>query len=193
MKKHGLTGKNRTNLGKLVQFIMTNYAVMWFTLKQKETIEEAPRHLFKQIQLTNLLPKDIQTIARENIARNAYWAHPENLLLSMLTDNDEKVRQKAVDKIIALRGNEEYGDKNKRRFVIPKLNFAATDYTTMIDWQEETLYEPILVTSLSSAEVLNISTAPLVLPKYPAHTQSVERLVKQTTRAAETVAGYSGI
>ena len=191
MKKHKLTGKNRTNLGKLVQFIMTNYAVMWFTLKQKETIEEAPRHLFKQIQLTNLLPKDIQTIARENIARNAYWAHPENLLLSMLTDNDEKVRQKAVDKIIALRGNEEYGDKNKRRFVIPKLNFAATDYTTMIDWQEETLYEPILVTSLSSAEVLNISSAPLVLPKYPAHTQSVERLVKQTTRAAETVAGYS--
>ena len=42
MKKHGLTGKNSTNRNKLVQFIMTNYAVMWFNLKQKETFCMSP-------------------------------------------------------------------------------------------------------------------------------------------------------
>ena len=61
----------------------------------------------------------------------------------------------------------------------------------MIDWKAETLYEPSLTTGLSSAELSTLKSAPIILPRYPAHTQSVERLVKQTTRDAETVAGYS--
>ena len=191
MKKHGLTGKNRTNLNKFVQFIMTNYAVMWFNLKQKDSIVEAPRHLFSQIELTRLLPKDIQAIARKNIARNAYWAHPECLILSMLTDTDEKVREMAVDKIMAIRGESESGDNYTRKFIIPNLQFQAAKYTEMIDWAAETVHEPTLTTSLSSAELSSIKSSPLALPKYPGNTQSVERLVKQTTRAADTVAGYS--
>ena len=67
------------------------------TLKQKDSIVEAPRHLFSQIELTRLLPKDIQAIARKNIARNAYWAHPEVLLLAMLADQKESIHSKAVD------------------------------------------------------------------------------------------------
>jgi hypothetical protein len=61
----------------------------------------------------------------------------------------------------------------------------------MFDWAAETLYEPALTTALSSAELSTLKSAPLTLPSYPAHTQSVERLVKQTTRAAESVPGYS--
>ena len=133
MKKHGLTGKNKANLNKFVHFLMTNYTVMWFRLKQKASIGEAPRHLFSQIELTRLLPKDTQTIARKNIARNAYWAHPECLLLSMLTDTDEKVREIAVDKIKATRSDSEFGDSYNRKFIIRILNFQATNYTEMID------------------------------------------------------------
>ena len=91
------------------------------TLKQKDSIVEAPRHLFSQIELTRLLPKDIQAIARKNIARNAYWAHPECLILSMLTDTDEKVR----DKIMAIRGESESGENYTRKFIIPNLQFQA--------------------------------------------------------------------
>ena len=71
MKKNGLKGKNRTNLRKFAQFIMTNYTVMWFRLKQKGSIGEAPRHLFGQIKLTEHLSKEVQRIARKNLSRNA--------------------------------------------------------------------------------------------------------------------------
>ena len=109
----------------------------------------------------------------------------------MLTDTDEKVREIAVDKIKATRGDSEFGDSYNRKFIIPKLDFQAINYTEMIDWAAETVHEPTLTTSLSSVELSNIKSSPLTLHKYPAHTQSVERLVKQTTRAADTVAGYS--
>ena len=191
MKKHRLTGKDKANLNKFVQFLMTNYTLMWFRIKQKDSIGEGARHLYSQIELTRLLPKDIQNIARENIARNAYWAHPECLLLSMLTDADENVRVMAVEKIKTIRGDRNCGDNYTRRFNIPRLNFNATKYTEMIDWKLEAVHEPSLTTSLSSTELSSLKSSPLTLPRYPGHTQSVERLVKQTTRAAGTVAGYS--
>ena len=191
MKKNGLKGKNKTNLMKFVQFIMTNYTVMWFRLKQKGSIGEAPRHLFGQIKLTKLLFPEVKRIARKNLTRNAYWAHPECLLLSMLTDCDQQVRTTAVDKILSIRGDQEYGNNSTRKCIIPNLNFKASDYTDMIDWGAETLYEPSLTTALSSTDLSAFKSAPLTLPRYPAHTQSVERLVKQTSRAADSVAGYS--
>jgi hypothetical protein len=191
MKKNGLKGKDRGNLLIIVQFLMTNYIPMWFRLKQKPFIGEAPRHLFTQIELTKLLPKKTQTVARKNIARNAYWAHPECLLLSMLTDADQTVRVKAVDVIIKLRGTQELGDDQPRKFIIPELKFDASSYSEMIDWKKEALYEPAITTSLTATELRDLKSAPLMLPRYPAHTQSVERLVKQTSRAAAHVAGYA--
>ena len=59
MKKNGLQGKDKTNLYKFVQFLMTNYTVMWFRLKQKPSIGEAPRHMFSQIELSVLLPAQV--------------------------------------------------------------------------------------------------------------------------------------
>ena len=191
MKKHGLRGKDITNLATIVKFLMTNYVVMWFRLKQKPAIGEAPRHLFSQVQLTNLLPKSTQTIARTNLARNAYWAHPENLLLSMLTDPEEKTRQEAIDRILHIRGEQDKGNNSTRKFIIPVLNFKATTYTELIDWETETLYEPSLTTSMTVSQLRELQHSPLSLPSYPAHTQSVERLVKQASRAASAVAGYS--
>ena len=191
MKKNGLKGKDKANLYKFVKFLMTNYIVMWFRLKQRPSICEAPRHLHAQLQLLKLLPPQVMSIAKNNIARNAYWAHPECLLLSMLTDSSEQVRSVAVDKILSIREVRGHGDKSTRKFLIPELRFDAADYTDMIDWSSEALYEPCLTVGLTNSQVTDLKYTALSLPSYPAHTQSVERLVKQTTRAAESVAGYS--
>ena len=178
MKKHGLKGKHRSNLITIVQFLMTNYVVMWFRLKQKPSVGEASRHLFSQVQLTNLLHKSTKRVARTNLARNAYWAHPENLLLSMLTDPEEKTRQVAIEKIMSIRGKQDKGDTSTRKFIIPNLNFEASTYSELINWNTETLYEPALTTGLSVSQLRELQHSPLTLPRYPAHTQSVERLVK---------------
>ena len=43
---------------------------------------------------------------------------------------------------------------------------------------------------MSQADLLSVKDSPLVLQRYPLNTQSVERLVKQNSRAASSVAGY---
>ena len=87
----------------MVHFIVTNYAPMWFMIKSKPHIIFGPRHYFKQIELIKKLPKNVQSIVKENISRSAYHAHPENVLLSMLADDRSEVRTKAVEVITKLR------------------------------------------------------------------------------------------
>jgi hypothetical protein len=99
----------------------------------------------------------------------------------MLTDTDQTVRVKAVDVILKLRGTQELGDDKPRKFIIPELKFDASSYTEMIDWKKEALYEPAITTSLTASQLRDLKLAPLMLPRYPAHTQSVERLVKQSS------------
>ena len=108
----------------------------------------------------------------------------------MLTDTDQAVRVQAVDVILKLMGDQHLGDTSPRKFIIPEVNFKASSYTEMINWKKETLYEPALTTALTASELRNLKLASLLLHRYPAHTQSVERLVKQTSRAAAHVAGY---
>ena len=111
----------------------------------------------------------------------------------MLTDADQTVRVKAVDVILNLRGTQDLGDDKPRKFIIPELKFDASSYTEMINWKKEALYEPAITTSLTASELRDLKLVPLMLPRYLAHTQSVERLVKQTIRAAAHVAeiGYA--
>ena len=67
--------------------------------RDNQNIIFGPRHYFKQIELIKKLPKNVQSIAKENISRSAYHAHPENVLLSMLADDRSEVRAKAVEVI----------------------------------------------------------------------------------------------
>lgn len=46
------------------------------------------------------LPEDIKVVLDLVIQRNAYFAHPENLLLSMMTDNNKHIRELACRRII---------------------------------------------------------------------------------------------
>ena len=137
MKKNGLRGKAKKNLDTIVNFILTNYAPMWFTIKSKPDIIHGSRHYFKQVQLVKKLPKPVQTIVKENVNRSAYHAHPENVLLSMLADDRQEVRVEAVNMITKLRMDTptpDQGDTSVRKFVVPEINYECTDYTNMIDF-----------------------------------------------------------
>ena len=190
MKSHRLKGKNKANLLTLVQFLMSNYVPMWFACKQHTRITDGPKHLFNQIKLTKVLKDPVLSIVRENISQNAYWAHPEVLLLAMLADKDTVTRSKAVDRVLLLRGDSDHGDDQPRLYHVPLLKFTAKSYPDMIDWKAEDIYEPVLTVKMSREELLGLKKEPLALPRYPSNTQSVERLVKQTSRAASSVAGF---
>ena len=48
---------------------------------------------------------EVQKIAIEVLQRNAYFAHPENIVLGMLCDEDECLRTIAVNKVQSIRRN----------------------------------------------------------------------------------------
>lgn len=190
MKKHNLKGKNKKNLLVLVKFLISNYVPMWFTCKQHIRITDGPKHLFTQTKLIQVLQEPVLSVAKKNISQNAYWAHPEVLLLAMLADQDKIMRTRAVDKILSLRGDSDQGDDQPRLYEVPQLKFNAKCYADMIDWKIEKIYEPVITVKMGKAELLALKDSPLTLPRYPSNTQSVERLVAQTSRAAAAVAGF---
>ncbi|KAG7169561.1 hypothetical protein Hamer_G031129, partial [Homarus americanus] len=66
---------------------------------------------------------------------------------------------------------------------IPLINVNATKLSELVDLSLEVL-EPPLTTSLTSQELRNLKETPMQVPKWPSHTQSVERCVKMVTEAA---------
>ena len=193
LKKNKLTGKAKKNPETIVHFIVTNYAPMWFTIKGKPSLIYGPRHYFRQIQLIKVLPKKVKEIVMENINRSAFHCHPENLLLSMLADDNIEMRVKAVEVIIKLRTTSEHPDKGNtsvRKFVVPDLNYNCKTYCDMIDFKKEIIYEPNLTADLTISELENIKLEKLSVKKFSNNNQGIERLVKQTSRACQMVVGW---
>ena len=55
------------------------------------------------MKLVKTQPKMIQEVAKKSVQTNAFFAHSSNLLVSMLADEEESTRQKAVNTIIKIR------------------------------------------------------------------------------------------
>ncbi|GBM16351.1 hypothetical protein AVEN_28313-1 [Araneus ventricosus] len=75
-----------------------------------------------------------------------------------------------------------------RRFIIPVVNFRATDYVGLIDWQACNATLPTVLRHMSSHELLKMlqDDVPMddrYLIKFPSHTQAVERIVKLVPKA----------
>lgn len=87
------------------------------------------------------------------IERNGYWAHPEAILLAMLADADDAVRQQAVSWILRCRKEER---DELRPFQLPVINFDAEHYTQLINWSQVHITEPPLTSSLSGPELRSI-------------------------------------
>jgi hypothetical protein len=77
-----------------------------------------------------------------------------------------------------------------RQFKVPELLFDAADWNDIISWENSTLTEPPLTRSLTDDQILQIKEKPLVIRKYPNHTQSVERMIKLVTDASKAVYGF---
>ena len=82
------------------------------------------------IHLSRYLPLDLLSVVDAVIQRNSFFAHQENVLLAMLTDERDVIRKLALQRILAARRNVL---KTVRQFKVPHLNFIAIDYIDLID------------------------------------------------------------
>lgn len=178
-------------LKHIAAYILKVYAPVWFSIKKEPSITNGARHLWKIIHLSRFLPIHLRDVIDRVIQRNAFFAHPENLLLSLITDQSLDMRSlgwRRIKKARNLRKN-----KRVRTFVVPNINSNAQHYVDLIDWSSCSLHEPPLTKSISDEELdLNIENKTLAeIPDFPCHTQGVERLVKIVTDAASSVFGAS--
>ncbi|GBL96396.1 hypothetical protein AVEN_43714-1 [Araneus ventricosus] len=79
-------------------------------------------------------------------------------------------------------------------FQPPKINFLATDYIEIINWNTITLSPPPLLRRFMNQEIWSKvqsggTAAERNFDKFPCHAQAVERCVKLVTEASQKVVG----
>ena len=178
----------------IANFVVKVYAPVWFSVKCKPSCKDGARHLWMLVNKSRYLADDLKSIIDPVIQRNAYYAHPENLLLSMITDERKQVRELGFRRIMKARQNKQL-QKKLRLMQPPNLNFNATDYTELIDWQTCKLTEPPLTMTISDDDlqtlITNADESAFEFPRFPSHTQAVERSIKVVTEASMTVIGQT--
>ena len=129
--------------------------------------------------------EEVQRAVTETVERNAYYAHPENFLVAMVSDSETSVRDEGVDKLLAARKqNSGTTAGSIRQFRVPELNWEAESYPDMIKWEETNVTEPPVTALLADSAIEAARGQPLELPSFPCHAQSVERCVKLVTEAS---------
>ena len=94
-----------------------------------------------------------------------------------------------MDTILKLRKGEDQGDlSNRIRVHGDTFNPRAKKIAELCSW-EINVFEPVLTCPLSVAEINVFKEKPMVVPHRPVHGQSMERAVKEVTRACESVFG----
>lgn len=175
------------NLITLATYIVKVYAPVWFSIKTRPNYMDGSRHLFKLIELTRYLSTTLKAVIDPVIQRNSYFAHPENLLLAMMTDSQPCIRELALSRILTARS----ATSNKLRlFQLPKVNLNASTYYDLLNWQEN-ITEPPIIKSVSEENlrlfVEQKRDEEFKLLRLPCHTQAVERAVKAVTEASNTL------
>ena len=85
--------KPTQNLMRLVGVVLNYYLPGWFMYRKRPHIQDGSRNYFFLISLLHDLHPDDQAIARDVLSFNAFWAHPESIVISMLNDEREEVRR----------------------------------------------------------------------------------------------------
>src|SRR6218665_3877295 len=124
-----LERKSRQTLGNTCKLHSKVYEPIWFEIKSKPSCTGGSRHLFHMIHYTRYLSTELNRIVDPVMQRNSYFAHPENLLIAMATDERPHIRPPALRRVLAARSSQNETDSTPRIFKVPLLNFEAQDYT----------------------------------------------------------------
>lgn len=184
------TNTPSTNLKTLAVYIITVYVPMYFNVKFYNSVVYGSALLLKFIRWTRYLQPNLRNIVDGVIQNNSYYAHPENILLTMLFDDRKAIRDRAIKKILHYR--EKLYDPTKLR-VYKKyiLNFDATDYVNMVDMNnDDILFEPAFTRQIPYdhlVEYLDFDEPPLADPQIPMHIQGTERHVQLLTSVSKRV------
>ena len=101
--KYTRTKKPSKLLIRLVKVCLNLYIPGWFRFKCKPHIQDGSTNFFYVIELSRGIHPEDMEIAQKVLQDNAHWAHSENIIISMLADEKEEIRRKAVQHTIKAR------------------------------------------------------------------------------------------
>ena len=124
-RKHGLTGENLKTHNLLVRFCLDFYLKLFFDIKVKHHIMDAPYHILTELRILKKQPKKVKYAVTLYVRTGAWYEHPECLLVFFLASNTMLDREFAIKQIMKLRGNSEFRDDSLRPRITSKLNLSA--------------------------------------------------------------------
>ena len=139
-----------------------SYFPIWFQIKLSSSITDGPPNFFDAMQRIKNFPElNITEISFKVLQRNAFFSHPKNILLAMLSGKDENVRKTTVDKIRYIRSilsevGTELPKRSPRRFVVPSINVNSKVYHQMIDLSCKRTTEPPLTQTWQWPKLKNL-------------------------------------
>ena len=98
------TEKPSEEMLKIVSFIVQVYAPSWFNIRRNPHSSDGARNFFYMVQKSRSISDSVLLEATKKVLkRNCYFAHPENILVTALADDDYTRRKDAAGKVISAR------------------------------------------------------------------------------------------
>ena len=193
VSEHDLCHEDERKLKLISKWVLQVYLHQFFSIKCNPGIANGPHHLLNLIKLYQGQDCEVKEIVAPYLKSEAWWAHPENLLLSLLCSEKESDRIFAVNQIKLSRSKvqSKKGKKKIREFRVPStFDLEADSLISMIHWEEEFISEPSFTIKLSNQQLTEIINKKMNPPDFPCHSQSCERAVKAVTEASGKVCGW---
>lgn len=169
------------NLKVLAVYIMKVYIPMYFHIKYYNSVIYGSVLLSKFVRSTQYLTDNLRGVIIPVINNNSYFAHSENVLLTMLYDDRKAIRVRAINKILHFRDNL-YDANVLREYKKPNINVNCRDYVDMIDLNDDSiLSEPPFTRNIPYdhlVQYLEYDEPPFPDPNISCHIQGTERHVQ---------------
>jgi hypothetical protein len=173
---------------RITRFILNVYAPSWFNIKHHSSCLDGARNFFYLMKRCYELGPEDWEILEPVLQNNCYFAHPENIILAGVTDEDECIRKFAREKLIEARIHSPSTGIRVFDKSTVTLNSSASSYIDMIDWTASVVTPPPLLsnTSNDSLEQLQADS----FKGIPCHSQAVERCIKDISATTMKVFGH---
>lgn len=182
----------------MTKYVLWVYAPAHFKIKAESSCLHGAVHFANIVTASSFLPEEYLVTVQNTFRTNAFFAHPENVILAILNDRRFEIRVRGWQKILEISQSQK-PTKEIRPFKLDfEINFMAENYSEIIDWENEFKTVPPILRKFKfeSKEAADYAAKKLCdhnfgidLEKIPCHTQSVERCVKLVTEASLAVIG----
>ena len=177
-------------LQRITRFIVNVYAPSWFNIKRHSSCLDGARNFFYLMKQCHELGKEEWKILEPVLQNNCYFAHPENILIGGVTDENVSIRQFSCDKIIDARATSQSSKIRVFDKSSIKLDPEASSFIKMIDWSVAIATPPPLLSTVSNDDLEHFQFHVDVLSGIPCHSQAVKRTIKDISATTMKVFGH---